>query len=50
MLKLVKSENKNKKIITSQGFKKSTINFYINNSNKSISSIARNLGLNQETL
>ena len=50
MLKLVKSENKNEKSNYSQEFRESTIKFCIDNSDRSISSIARDLGLNKGTL
>ncbi len=50
MLKLVKVENKMRKSNYTKEFKESTIKFCIDNSDKSISSIAKDLGLNKETL
>ncbi len=50
MLKLVKVENRMRKSNYTQEFKDSTIKFCIDNNDKSISSIAKDLGLNKGTL
>ena len=50
MLKLVKVENRMRKNNYTQEFKDSTIKFCIDNSDKSVSSIAKDLGLNKGTL
>ena len=50
MLKLVKAEKNMKKNSYTQEFKESTIKFCIDNSDRSITSIARDLGLNKGTL
>ena len=50
MLKLVKVENRMRKNNYTQEFKDSTIKFCIDNNDKSISSIAKDLGLNKGTL
>ena len=50
MLKLVKAEKIMRKSNYTQEFKDSTIKFCIDNSDKSISSIAKDLGLNKGTL
>ena len=50
MLKLVKVENRMRKSNYTQEFKDSTIKFCIDNSDKSVSSIAKDLGLNKGTL
>ncbi len=50
MLKLVKVENRMRKSNYTQEFKDSTIKFCIDNNYKSISSIAKDLGLNKGTL
>ena len=50
MLKLVKVEKIMRKSNYTQEFKDSTIKFCIDNSDKSVSSIAKDLGLNKGTL
>ena len=50
MLKLVKAEKIMRKSNYTQEFKDSTIKFCIDNSDKSVSSIAKDLGLNKGTL
>ena len=50
MLKLVKVEKRMRKSNYTQEFKESTIKFCIDNSDKSVSSIAKDLGLNKGTL
>ena len=50
MLKLVKVEKRMRKSNYTQEFKESTIKFCIDNSDKSVSSIANDSGLNKGTL
>ena len=50
MLKVVKAEKIMRKSNYTQEFKDSTIKFCIDNNDKSISSIAKDLGLNKGTL